>query len=1081
MLPVSSSSKPRRNRILIEAVEPRVMLSTYYVSPSGNDAADGLSAATAFKTVEKVNALDLNAGDQVLFEGGQTFGVPAGARTNVVGNPGFETGTFGAWNEDLNQSGNRSSVVTGAGNVNSGTYALQLDGNGGRGQDITTQLQPNRSYELKFAAKFTAGNGNVAYVGVTISGATGNYTTYLQVPVNGAYQQFTIGLTAPRAVLYADVWATNSQGTSILFLDDVSVTESQALRFDASDSGTAANPVVLGSYGAGRATISAGTGTGLLAENVEGFEVNNLNVTGTWNGLAGTGTNGGSGVHIANTLAGGVKLNHVRVQNVDVSGFKSAGVVVVGQQQKSGFNDLLISHVNSHDNGDVGINVAGAFDQFATGYAHSNVTVEWCKAYNIGGLAGKGAHSGDGIVVADVDGALIERNLAYNNGQLNDYAFGGPTGIWAWDANNVTIQNNESYGNKTGAGSYGGGGFDLDGGMTNSVVQYNYSHDNMGPGFMLFQFSGARAFGNNTVRYNISQNDTRSHDQGAIHLGGGAGLSNSQVYQNTVYLTPTANAAIAAIKLAGIGSGNTVRNNIFYVTGGMPIVSSDAAYASASVLFNGNDYYVAPGGISPIQWGGTSYASLTAWRTATAQESLGGAPTGTNVNPMLVSAGGGGTIGDPARLHTLTAYQLVPASPVKDAGVLLSSSPTITPRDYFGASPYYNNAWDIGAMEWRPTFDGSANADTFVLRVGSTGQIELFANTSTSGAPTLAWDPAVYTAYTVNANASDDTLTLDMTGGNPLPSGNVTFNAGTGGADAIVVTGTSGNDTISLAAGVINPTLGVGTRVLNHSGVDAITVNTGAGNDDLKFNDPGVPVTFNGGTGADTLDVDNGTFTFNANAAAGTQDLTVNVASAKAVVFNASQQLAALNLLNSATATLTAGGSKVLLTKSLALDPTAVLNLTDNDLAINYTPGSSPIGTSNGATYDGVTGMVQRGQNAGTWDGKGIVTDRSDAAAGLTSLGVAEAGDVFGIGPGDTIAWDGMTVDGSTVLVKYTYAGDANMDGVISGDDYSAIDFNIAVPGSFGWYAGDFNFDGIISGDDYSAIDFNILAQGAPL
>jgi hypothetical protein len=62
----------------------------------------------------------------------------------------------------------------------------------------------------------------------------------------------------------------------------------------------------------------------------------------------------------------------------------------------------------------------------------------------------------------------------------------------------------------------------------------------------------------------------------------------------------------------------------------------------------------------------------------------------------------------------------------------------------------------------------------------------------------------------------------------------------------------------------------------------------------------------------------------------------------------------------------------------------------------------------------------------------------------------------------------------------YTYAGDANLDGFLSGDDYAAIDFNIAVPNSSGWYNGDFNYDGIISGDDYATIDFNIVAQGAP-
>jgi len=43
-----------------------------------------------------------------------------------------------------------------------------------------------------------------------------------------------------------------------------------------------------------------------------------------------------------------------------------------------------------------------------------------------------------------------------------------------------------------------------------------------------------------------------------------------------------------------------------------------------------------------------------------------------------------------------------------------------------------------------------------------------------------------------------------------------------------------------------------------------------------------------------------------------------------------------------------------------------------------------------------------------------------------------------------------------------------------------AIDFNVLVPGSFGYSGGDFNYDGAITGDDYSAIDFNILAQGAP-
>ena len=148
------------------------------------------------------------------------------------------------------------------------------------------------------------------------------------------------------------------------------------------------------------------------------------------------------------------------------------------------------------------------------------------------------------------------------------------------------------------------------------------------------------------------------------------------------------------------------------------------------------------------------------------------------------------------------------------------------------------------------------------------------------------------------------------------------------------------------------------------------------------------------------------------------------------------------------------------------------LDLTNNKLIV----ASGDVGTSDGVNYSGLTGLIQSAHNAGAWSGSGIATSQADALAGLTSLGIATAeqagyaGGMFG----------GVSVSSGDVLVMYTYAGDANLDGFISGDDYSAIDFNILIPGSSGWYNGDFNYDGIISGDDYSAIDFNIIAQGVP-
>ena len=115
--------------------------------------------------------------------------------------------------------------------------------------------------------------------------------------------------------------------------------------------------------------------------------------------------------------------------------------------------------------------------------------------------------------------------------------------------------------------------------------------------------------------------------------------------------------------------------------------------------------------------------------------------------------------------------------------------------------------------------------------------------------------------------------------------------------------------------------------------------------------------------------------------------------------------------------------------------------------------------------------------NAGAWDGSGLITSQGDAAAGLTTLGIATA-DATGYAGG---TFGGVSAGSGDLLVMYTYMGDANLDGFISADDYSAIDFNVGEPNSFAYFNGDFNYDGFISADDYSAIDFNLGAQGLPI
>ena len=219
-------------------------------------------------------------------------------------------------------------------------------------------------------------------------------------------------------------------------------------------------------------------------------------------------------------------------------------------------------------------------------------------------------------------------------------------------------------------------------------------------------------------------------------------------------------------------------------------------------------------------------------------------------------------------------------------------------------------------------------------------------------------------------------------------------------------------------------------------------------------------------SGAGTLTVASNTYTGPTAATGGTLALGQSLTTSSAVSAS-----------NDATIELSSDGSstRVISTGAVSIGANARIDLKDNKLIT-----TSPAGTATGGTYDGVQGEVQRAHNAGAWNQPGLTTSMPDAVTGLTSIGVGTGARVLGLGPGETDTFAGQTVSDTSTIAMYTYRGDANMDGFISGDDYSAIDFAVATPGSSGWTNGDFNWDGIISGDDYSAIDFNLVAQGAP-
>jgi autotransporter-associated beta strand protein len=119
--------------------------------------------------------------------------------------------------------------------------------------------------------------------------------------------------------------------------------------------------------------------------------------------------------------------------------------------------------------------------------------------------------------------------------------------------------------------------------------------------------------------------------------------------------------------------------------------------------------------------------------------------------------------------------------------------------------------------------------------------------------------------------------------------------------------------------------------------------------------------------------------------------------------------------------------------------------------------------------------QLKAGFNSGSGYWNGAAGILSSMAASDTSFLTT-----IGYGPGGN-PLDGVSTVASDVLVKYTYYGDANLDGTVDGADYQQIDNGFG-GGLTGWSNGDFNYDGVVDGSDYSLIDntFNqVTASGA--
>jgi hypothetical protein len=246
-----------------------------------------------------------------------------------------------------------------------------------------------------------------------------------------------------------------------------------------------------------------------------------------------------------------------------------------------------------------------------------------------------------------------------------------------------------------------GSGFDLDLGSRNGLLQYNWSHDNEGEGYLLLTwpigFGYSRGISENVqMRYNISERDGKKLAGGITVFGG---VAPGVIHNNVVYYE--------ADRLAGTdmfnGEGGPlttsiwgksgkpdlqVYNNILITDGRKnPRAVSNNLWSdgAGTFTFNNNVWWRAEGGVR-FQWGGSAITTWAGWQGG------GFDLNGIDSDPRIVGPFGGGP----------SAYVLTVSSPVIDRGRSVTDGwAGMGARDAFGTPIPQGPAFDIGASEFR--------------------------------------------------------------------------------------------------------------------------------------------------------------------------------------------------------------------------------------------------------------------------------------------------------------------------------------------------------------------------------------------
>jgi ELWxxDGT repeat protein len=362
------------------------------------------------------------------------------------------------------------------------------------------------------------------------------------------------------------------------------------------------------------------------------------------------------------------------------------------------------------------------------------------------------------------------------------------------------------------------------------------------------------------------------------------------------------------------------------------------------------------------------------------------------------------------------------------------------------------------------TFSGSS---LYVRMNPANTQVQVFVNVPTSGAPTFTTTRGQISSIVFTGTGSNDTLTIDYSNGIPNGLGSTfVYNAGNG-TDSLIILGTSGAD----IANVDNSGVNISNVITSASAAETITVDLAGSDDVMNYSATSFPgLIYRGNSGANTLNVTGGTYTFATDASVDNTLLTVNVNNASNVLMNVTQHLTALNI-NNGTVTLATGAGKVLVVKALFIDIAAgsKLNLNTNGAIVDYT-GASPLQT--------IRGYLASGRGTNTWNAAGIMSTSASLDVTHFAVGYGENSEMPLFSYNTFL---GQPVDQSAILIRYTLGADATLDGVVGDEDVTIVGALWMQTSAAQWYYGDFDYTGLVDAPDVAVLQLTYNQAAPPI